>query len=285
MEQRILTTVLHHPARTRKCLTNTLDSLNHASMLQHHVEVIIQGPLRQWIRPPNPRQFPKLHLTYVQLQENVGVAPACQITLSRFEKERFDFWAKIDDDITFEEGAFDALMRCFEREQVSNQHNVGYAMLAPPGMRPFLWWANKDSNGAPSLVKAVGHHAHRRIPEGPEWFVCDVTEVGCTIFKRELIMKCRPDPHYRYGMDNFDLMWQATKAGFKSVLCTDPGCYSSGAGECDTPDYINECRPAFPPDLYREYFRQKWGVDIPEINRACPASLVRKFKATPKHIR
>ena len=282
----ILTTVLHHPARRARCLENVLSSLSEATVHPHHVEVIVQGPIDVTKRTlPRGSDFPGIELCYIMLPENVGVAPAVQLTLTRLDEEQHHtHWAKIDDDVTFEPGAFDKVLDQMAFEDDLGEHRVGYVMISMPGLRPFLWKESFDGTGSPSIIKKIGSYGTREL-KGMRWHVCDLTEIGCTLFTREALLHCRPDPHYRYGMDNFDLMWQMTLAGYKTILSESPGCYSSGKGECDTPEYIADARPAYPPDLYRDYFRQKWGLDIPPINRSCPRSLAKKYKVPPKQLR
>lgn len=280
-KEKITTCVLHHPLRPIKCLIRALKSLNNASILQHKVEVIVQGPLQDGVSLPNSSNFSNIELIYFHNKENLGSAVPLVHSIERFLETDHAWWAKCDDDMSFDEGGWDIVIKTLNNEDNIGEYNCGCSMLAVP----ILMWAAKPRNfytkQHPSKkdIKLLQWnergYVSRRINDGITYTVCDFADHGCTVFKREIFEAgCIPDSYFFTGGIDFDLCWQMLQKGFKSILVTNPRSMHHH-GECKPWKYGVIRYDPEQTNKSGQYFKKKWGLEI---------QFLTNFKGLPQYM-
>jgi len=90
--------------------------------------------------------------------------------------------------------------------------------------------------------------------------VTDFSDVGCTVYARELFDEgCRPDDALRIGGIGLDLVYQGDERGFQWALCGNPRCDHFG-DECHNKSYLGVRANTATYAESHEHFYKKWGV-------------------------
>jgi hypothetical protein len=250
-----------------KCLTRALKTLDSATKLKHHVEVIVQGPLRKGARLPAEVLFKNIELKYFHNEENLGNAVPLVHSIKRFLKTDHAWWAKCDDDMSFERHGWDTAIRALKNEDRLKDYRCGCAMLAVPmpmfSARPRNFYEQKRAgNKVPLLKWHERGYVNRNLGGKPQYIVCDFADHGCTVFKRAIFEAgCMPDPYYFTGGIDFDLCWQMLQKGFKSILVTNPRSNHHHT-ECKPYEYGVIRYDPKQTNRSGRHFMKKWGLEI-----------------------
>jgi GT2 family glycosyltransferase len=260
----ITTCILYHPFRPLKCLLRALKTLNNATKLEHHVELIVQGLLPKGVNLPDPGNYQNIKLSYFYNKENLGIATPLAQSIKRFLKTDHKWWAKFDDDMSFENGGWDLAIEALDNEDNIGEHNCSHAMLAVPSNM----WSGKPRIFYIKNKTLLWHHksyTHRNVGLKPEYIICDHVDIGCTIYKRAVFEAgCIFDSNYFIGCINFDMSWQLYNKKFKAIMVINPRS-NHHHGECKPFRYGAIRYDPRQINKSANYFEEKWGIKIPHL--------------------
>jgi hypothetical protein len=261
----LTTLVLHTPLRPRQCLPRTLESLKKATAREPHlVEVVVQGKPPDGRKLPDPGDYP-YDLRYVHHEVNIGIGAAFHFAAKRFLERGHQRLAKVDDDIAVPVRGWDALEKCLDEEKRLGEENVQVVMMATAENQPKMWKIEKREGQSDALSLVVGHKALRKLEGGPHWFVCDLCDIGCTMWERSVFEQgFLPPAEYLVGGITLDHVWDRWNAGIMSALCVKPRC-DHMAGGCGTVEYEEVRRGARECRRSGAVFHAKWGIEFPEL--------------------
>lgn len=269
MRDVITTCVLYTPSRPIRCLHRALLSLDEATTREHHVEVVVQGPLVD-TELPEESMFSNIKLRYYHNEKNLGSTVVMVASIERFLKTDHAWWAKCDDDISFEAGGWDMAVSAIQKENALGKYSCACAMIAVPNpmwsSHPRILTRKKREGSADLLVEHKRAHVWRGGAEDlPGYAVCDLVDIGCTVYARNTFENgCLPDTNIFSSGDTHDFALTMLKEGFKSILVTNPRCQH----------HHNECKPwqynvmrydREPIRRAGQYLIDKWNVEVPML--------------------
>jgi SAM-dependent methyltransferase/GT2 family glycosyltransferase len=281
MKDAVTTCVLHHPLRPVDCLDRALRSLDKATKREHHVEVIVQGPLMEGVQLPDPKSFEHIQLVYFHNKQNLGNALPLNHSEQRFLKTDHMWWAKCDDDMSFPSGGWDNAIDAILAEDKKGEFKCGCAFLAVPmpmwSARPRNFSRQKRTGGLPPTLQWEERgYANRNNNSRPRYIVCDFADHGCTVFRRSVFEDgCAAESRLFTGGVDFDMCFQMLDKGYKSIFVTDPR----------SAHHHDRCKP-FKYGVIRydpkqtnrsgQILLEKWGVEI---------EFLTKFQGLPQYMR
>ena len=274
---RMYTIVLHHPARPVNCLIRTLEALRGATAGDDHVvDVIVQGTKDDTYG--YPKEVDGYHLRYCEVGSNIGIGGGFKLGVERFLQTDAKWLAKIDDDIAVSRRGWDILAGIIEYERTENGRKLGASMMSTGRTRTRLLCESKSPNGL-NIIDVVdgdrGCGQSEMFGRQVTWKLTDFSDVGCTIFPRELFESgCLPDEELHVGGIGLDLVYQGNQRGFNWSVCCSPLCDHFGA-DCHNMQYTSVRNNKDTYIRSHLHFYKKWGVVPMPLARA--AGMVRKY--------